>query len=165
MPSRTAGPGTGDSGGGETAAHPLRAEGRGGDAVVAAEGLGELRRLAVADPPGDVADGQRAGRQEVGGAVHAHAGEMLAERRVPDLAVGALELAPRGRHAPRDVVEGEIGAVFLRDDRGGVVEEAGAELDRLISLHSSVATSPNTGMDDDERAGRPNMARQRSWAA
>src|SRR3954453_22051762 len=36
------------------------AEVRGSDALIAPEGLGELRRLAIADAVGDLADGQRA---------------------------------------------------------------------------------------------------------
>src|SRR4051812_50035958 len=44
------------------------------DPVVAPERLGELRRLAVADPAGDLADGQRVVVQEEGGLLHANGG-------------------------------------------------------------------------------------------
>ena len=77
---------------------------------VAAEGLGELRRLAVADPRATSRTRQAAGGEQLGGAVHAHRGQVLAERRVADLGVRALELAARGRDAAGDVVEREVGA-------------------------------------------------------
>ena len=51
---------------------PLLAERRGRQPVVAAERLGELRGLAVADAVGDLADGQPAPGQQLGGALHAH---------------------------------------------------------------------------------------------
>ena len=76
--------------------------------VVAPERLGELGRLAVADALGDLADGQDPARQQVGRRVHANAGQMRAERRVADLGVGALQLAPRGRDAAGDVVERKV---------------------------------------------------------
>src|SRR4051794_23807571 len=64
----------------------VRAVLRRGDAEVAPERLGELRRLAVADAVGDLADGVGAARREqVGGALHPDAGEVLAERRPADL--------------------------------------------------------------------------------
>jgi hypothetical protein len=48
--------------------------------VVAAEGLGELRRLPVAHPPGDLGD-REVGRLQQGRTVlHAHGGELVAER-------------------------------------------------------------------------------------
>ena len=53
----------------------------GASAVVAAERLRELRRLAVADAVGDLADGQAARGQHLGGALHPHRGQVLAERR------------------------------------------------------------------------------------
>ena len=62
--------------------------------MVAAEGLGELRRLAVAHAMGDLADRQPTGGEHLGRALHAHRGEVLAEGRAADLGVGALELAP-----------------------------------------------------------------------
>ena len=43
--------------------------------------------------------------EQLGRALHAHGREVLAERRVADLGVGALELAARGRDAAGDVVE------------------------------------------------------------
>ena len=53
-------------------------------------------------------------------------GEVVAERRAPDLGVGALELPSRGRHATGDVVERELGGVLALDDRVRLLEEAGA---------------------------------------
>ena len=84
----------------------------GDDAVVAAERLGELRGLAVADAVGDLADRQPARGEQLGGALHAHRGQVLAERRVADLRVGALELAARRGDAAGDVVERQVGGVL-----------------------------------------------------
>ena len=97
--------------------------------MVAAEGLGELRRLAIADPMGDFADRQAPHAEHLGGPVHPHGGQVLAESGVADLRVGALELAPAGRDAARDVVEAEVRGVLGLDDRGGLLEEARAMAD------------------------------------
>src|SRR3954454_10160076 len=130
------------------------------DPVVAPERLGELRRLAVADPPGDLADGQRVVVQEEGGLLHADGREVLAEGRPSDLGVGALQLAARGGDAAGDVVEGEIGAELLLDDGGRVLEEAGAEADRRGSLrwHRPLYVAPPR-WDDRRRRVRA------SWRA
>src|SRR4051794_25407009 len=74
-------------------------------AVVAAEGLGELRGLAVADAMGDVPHGQAADAQQLGGALHPDGGQVLTEGRLTDLRVGALKLTARRGDAPRDVVQ------------------------------------------------------------
>ena len=95
---------------------------------MAAERLGELRGLAVADPVGDLADRQAAVGEQLGGALHAHAGQVLAERGVADLGVGALELAPRRGDAARDVVEGEVGGV-LRSTMATASSKSGAVTD------------------------------------
>ena len=96
------------------------AERRRREPVVAPERLRELRGLAVADALGDLADGQAARRSSSAARSIRTRGEVLAERRVADLGVGALELAARGRDAPRDVVERQIGAVLGLDDRDGI---------------------------------------------
>src|SRR4051794_40786314 len=113
---------------------------RGGDVVVAAERLGELRRLAIADAMGHLANGQAAPAEHLRGALHPDRRQVVAERRAPDLGVGALELAARGRDAARDVVEREVGRVLGLDDRGGVLVEAGAVTDggRAVHEHQGV---------------------------
>ena len=63
------------------------------------------------------------------------AGEVLAERRVADLGVRALQLAARGRDAARDVVEREVGAVLGLDDGDRVPKEARAVADRGGALN------------------------------
>src|SRR3954452_8981073 len=102
---------------------------RGGDVVVAAERLGELRRLAVANAMGHLAHGHAVAREHLRRPLHPHAREVVAERRAPDLGVRALELAARGGDAARDVVEREVGGVLGLNDRGGVLEVAGAVAD------------------------------------
>ncbi len=61
--------------------------------------------------------------------------EVLAEGRVADLGVGALQLASRGRDAARDVVERQVGAVLGLDDGYRVTEEARAMTDRGWALN------------------------------
>ena len=87
---------------------------RRGDAEVAAERLGELGGLAVADAVGDLAHGHAAAGEQLGGAVHADAGQVLAEGGVADLGVGALELAARGGDAAGDVVERRAPIAYSR---------------------------------------------------
>jgi hypothetical protein len=64
--------------------------------VVAAECLGELRRLAVADLAGDVADGSTVVEQHLAGAIHAYGGQVGAEAAASGLVEDALELTGRG---------------------------------------------------------------------
>src|SRR4051794_5360902 len=108
---------------------------RGRHAVVATECLGELGRLAVADGPGHVPHGRPAVAEKLARALHAHSGQMLAERRPADLGVGPLELAARRRDPPRDVVEREVGPVFDLDDRGRFTEKAASQRDRCGALN------------------------------
>jgi hypothetical protein len=81
---------------------------------MAAERLRELRRLPVADAVGDLADREHPRGEQLGRAVHPHPGQVVAERGVADLGVGALELAPGRGDAARDVVEREVGRVVAR---------------------------------------------------
>ena len=60
---------------------------------------------------------------------------MLAERRVADLGVGTLELAPRGGDAACDVVQAQLVGVLDGDDGRGVLVEAGAVADGGWTLH------------------------------
>jgi hypothetical protein len=103
-------------------------------AVVAPEGLGELGRLAVAHAVRDLADGEPAARQQLARALHAHGREVLPERGVPDLGIGALQLPARRCDTTRDVVQGQLGAELGFDDRGRVLEERGAMSDGCGSL-------------------------------
>src|SRR3954452_5031827 len=109
-------------------------EGGGREALMAAERLGELGGLAVPDPARDLAHGQAAAREQLGRALHPDAREVLAERGVADLGVGALELAARGRDAAGDVVERQVRGVLRLDDLGGIVEEARPETDGVRAL-------------------------------
>src|SRR5436305_3388833 len=59
---------------------------------------------------------------------------MRTKRRVADFGVGALQLAPRGGHAPCDLVEREVALVLVGDDRHRLLEEAGAQSDGGRSL-------------------------------
>ena len=108
------------------------------DAEVAPERLRELGRLAVADAVRDLAHGQAAGGQQLGGLLHPDAREVVAEGGLPDLGVGALQLAAGGRDPARDLVEREVAAVLLVDDLRGLLEQARAESDRCRSLRGHV---------------------------
>src|SRR4051812_27954777 len=61
------------------------AEVRGRDAVLAAERLGELRGLPVADAVGDLADRHPADTEQLGGPMHPHLRQVIAEGGVADL--------------------------------------------------------------------------------
>src|SRR4051812_31893915 len=107
---------------------------RRGEPDVAAERLRELRRLAVADAARDLAHGQAGVAEQRRRALHAHARQVLAEGRVADLGVGALQLAARRRDAARDVVEREVGGELLVHDRDRVLEERRPVVDRRRSV-------------------------------
>src|ERR687897_590679 len=64
--------------------------------------------------------------------------EVPAEGRVPDLGVGALQLAARGGDAAGDVVQGELGRVLALHDRGRILEQARSEGDGGGSLRGHV---------------------------
>lgn len=78
---------------------------RGSDAVMAPECLGELCRLSVADPMGDLSHREAGVGEQFRGTVHADRGEVLSKRRMTDLLVRPLKLASRGGDSMRDVVE------------------------------------------------------------
>src|SRR4051794_18763887 len=122
---------------------PVGAEGGGREALMAAEGLGELGGLAVPDAVRDLAHGQAAARQQLGRTLHPDVREVLAERGVADLGVGALELAARGRDAARDVVERDIRGVVGLDDLDGIVEEAGPVTDGVRALNGHDTDTPD----------------------
>ncbi len=129
---------------------------RGRHAAVAAERLGELRRLPVAHAVRDLAHRQGLGGQHLSRAVHADAREVIAERGSADLGVGALQLASGRRHTARDVVQRELRGVLMRDDRIRFLEEAGAQTDGAGSLSRHVLST----------ARRPSMdhtIRQKTW--
>ena len=94
---------------------------------MAAERLGELRRLAVADAVRDLADGQV--RVASISAARSMRTRVRWSRNVvlADLGVGALQLAPGRGDATGDVIEREVGGVLALDDRGGLLEERGAQ--------------------------------------
>src|SRR3954465_7884597 len=102
---------------------------------MAAEGLRELRGLAVADAVGDLADRQPVRGEHLGGALHAHGGQVLPEGRPADLRIGTLQLASRRRHAAGDVVEGEVARELVLHDRVRVPHQDGAVMDGRGSLH------------------------------
>src|SRR5918992_3938191 len=137
---RSAGTEGTDAGGARLGRQARRAAGRavvrGRHALRAPERLGELRRLAVADPVRDLAHRHAGAREQLGGAVHPHGRELLPERRPTDLGVGALELAARGGDSAGDQLERQLARVLALDDRRRVGEDARPELHRGRTLHS-----------------------------
>src|SRR5680860_6536 len=102
---------------------PDAAEARRRCAVVAPEGLGELGGLAVAHGARHLVDRRAALAEQLGRPLHAHTLEIGAEAGLARLRKGALQLAARGDHASRDVVELHAAGVLLIEDAGGVVKE------------------------------------------
>src|SRR5437762_2073991 len=101
----------------------LAPEARGRAAVVAAEGLGELRRLPVADPAGDLADGQRSLPQHLERTAHADLREVRAEAGLTGFGECPLELPPRGGQATGHAVELEPVRLPALDDVDSLLEE------------------------------------------
>jgi hypothetical protein len=93
---------------------------------MAAERLGELSRLAVADARRHVADGHAALAEQLQRLPHADLGEARAEARVAGLGEGALQLAARGRQPAGDRVELQVVRVLLLDDLHRFLEEGAA---------------------------------------
>ena len=83
---------------------------------MAAERLGELCRLAVADAARDVGDRQVGALQQRGRVLHAHRGHLVAERAAGELGEHALELALGGRDLAGHVAEREVGLTMARED-------------------------------------------------
>ena len=97
--------------------------------MVTAEGLRELGGLAVSHAMRDLANGERAGGEHLGGFLHPDARQVVAEGGLADLGVRPLELTAGGRDAAGDVVEREIGRVLAIDDLSGLLEQRGAQAD------------------------------------
>src|SRR3954452_7254331 len=102
--------------------------------VVAAEGLGELGRLAVSHRQRDPVDGRPVLAQELGGPHHADLLDVGAEGGLARLGEGTLELAPGGGHPPGHVVQGQVPRIFGPHDRCRVLEQLAAALDRRRAL-------------------------------
>src|SRR2546423_964951 len=123
VPARLGGPAAVDRDLSLAGAPAFAAKARGRPAVVAAEGLGELRRLPVADTAGDLPDGQRALSQHLERTAHANLREVRAEAGLTGLGERSLELPPRGGQATRHAVELELARVLSLDDVDRLLEE------------------------------------------
>jgi len=106
---------------------------RGGEAVVAAEGLGELRGLAVADPAGDLADGQPLVGEQAGGALHAHPREVLDPGKAPAL-------------------------LTSRDEKLGLLESTGLDYVAIVPFTAELAHRSATEFVDELLIERFRMA-------
>jgi hypothetical protein len=91
--------------------------------VSAAERLGELGWLAIADAVCHLAHRHFAPGQHFSRPIHAHGGQVLAKSCVADLCERSLELAPRRRDAVGKVIERQFVAVLEFDDRGYLLVE------------------------------------------
>ena len=116
--------------------------------MVPAEGLCELRGLAIADAGGDVPHAQRCGAEHLGSACHADLCEMGAECGLADLAVRPLQLAAGCRDATGDVVQLEIAIVFSFDNGYGITQERATQTDGDGSMgRHDRYYAPNPKMD------------------
>jgi hypothetical protein len=95
----------------------LLAKARRRQAVALAKDAREVRRLAVADEPRDVAHSDRRllGEQLRSGR-HAPSVQILVEAQLAELRVRALDLTRRARHGAGDVRERQPPAVVARDN-------------------------------------------------
>jgi hypothetical protein len=102
---------------------------------MAAEGLGELRRVSVADRRRHLLDGARPVSQQLHGVFHAHPLELAPKARSTGLRERSLELAARGRYLSRDGVEGDgLVPKAKLDHLDGFAAQLGASVDR-VSAH------------------------------
>ncbi|HTA35850.1 MAG TPA: hypothetical protein VK761_03955 [Solirubrobacteraceae bacterium] len=87
------------------------------DAEAPSKRAREVRRLAVADEPRDVADRYRRllGEQLRRGRQPSSA-QILVEAQLAELRVGALDLSRRARHRAGDLGERQLASVVARDD-------------------------------------------------
>jgi hypothetical protein len=75
-----------------------------------------VRRLAVADDARDVAHwDRRLLDQKLRGGPHTARKQILTERGLPELGIGARQLPRRAGERPRDALERELAAVVARD--------------------------------------------------
>ena len=101
---------------------------------LAPEGFRELRRLAVADPVGDLAYREVLIRKQLGCMVHSDPREVLTEGRASDLSERPLQLPAGGGDPLGDVVQLEVLAVFGLDEFADFLVEAGAVANRRWAL-------------------------------
>jgi hypothetical protein len=129
-----------------------RAEARRPRAVAAPERAREVRRLAIADQPRDVAHGdRRLVAQQLRRRGHAPRAQLLLERRVAELGERALHLPRRAGHRARHHRQRQRAAVVARDDhaREQVDPSPGGERVRAHAFSS----------DGSRRRGTPRACR------
>ena len=85
---------------------------------MAAEGLGELGGLAIADRARHLVHGQGAISQQLRGLGHADLLQVGAEAGLTGLGEGSLELSPGGGDLKGHVIEGEVRLVVALEDLG-----------------------------------------------
>ncbi|HEX4484368.1 MAG TPA: hypothetical protein VH081_11350 [Solirubrobacteraceae bacterium] len=87
------------------------------DAEAPAERAREVRRLAIADEPCDVGDGnRRLLGEQLRRSRHPPREQILVEAQLAELRVDALDLPRRARHGAGDLGERELAPVVARDD-------------------------------------------------
>lgn len=120
--------------------------------MVAAEGLGELGGLPVADGACDAVDGERAVLQELAGPRHPDALEVAPEAGLTRFGESALELAPRRGDPAGHVVERQALGVVAVDQLGGLLEQLPATVDRGLSLRGGRHLDEHTQVRGDRIA-------------
>jgi membrane-bound metal-dependent hydrolase YbcI (DUF457 family) len=106
-----------------TALHP------GQTAPLAPKGLGEVRRLAIANRPGRLAH-RPAVPEQLGGPLDPHSAQVAAKAGLARLGEGALQLPGGAREPPGQPLEREPLGELERDDRRRLLEQLPPPLDR-----------------------------------
>jgi hypothetical protein len=116
--------------------------------VAAAKGAREVRCVAVADQPRDVAHGERRLlAEQLRRGVHAPREQILVKARLAELRIRALQLARRAGQRAGDARERQPAPVVARDEdaREQVQASAGLERLRLHTPHSDRRAAAGRG--------------------
>jgi hypothetical protein len=84
--------------------------------MVSAKGSGKVGGVAVANLTGDLANRNRLLGEELRGDGHAPRHEVAMESALPELGIGALQLARGGAQRPRHRRNGQLPSIVVDDD-------------------------------------------------
>jgi hypothetical protein len=105
----------------------------------------EVRGLAIADQQRHLANRRRLAREQLGGVAQGHVAQVAAERRLPHLREGALQLPGRAGERPRDDGHGQRPPIMAQDDRTALPDRALPGLGRTRPMDHRRAERGMTG--------------------